>query len=136
MAILTEMKDPRVRNVTVTKVEVAPDMREAKVFVSVMGSETEQTLTIRGLQHAAGFLQAKINDRIDTRYTPRLQFVLDMGVKKSLEIAQILGRVLAEDQAQDESDSATDPTDLDDAEPNDDDSEAADHLPPEELPER
>jgi ribosome-binding factor A len=99
MAILTEMKDPRVRNVTVTKVEVAPDMRQAKVFVSVMGSDADQKLTVRGLQHAAGFLQAKINDRIDTRYTPRLQFVLDMGVKKSLEIAQILNRVLSEDDA-------------------------------------
>lgn len=94
MAILAELKDPRVTDVTVTYVEVAPDMRSAKVHVSVMGNETKQKLCLHGLQSSAGFLQSKVAKRIDTRYTPRLEFVLDMGVKKSIEIAQILNRVL------------------------------------------
>jgi ribosome-binding factor A len=94
MAILAELKDPRVRGVTVTGVEVAPDMREAKVLVSIMGSESQQKLSLRGLQNAAGFLQAKIAERIESRYTPRLQFEIDSGVKKSLAIAEILQRVL------------------------------------------
>jgi len=94
MAILTELRDPRIRDVTVTHVEVSPDMRNAKVHVSIMGDETRQNLSLRGLQSAAGFLQAKIAERIDTRYTPRLMFMLDQGVKKSIEIAQLLRQVL------------------------------------------
>lgn len=94
MAILTEIRDPRVRHVTVTLVEVAPDMRSAKVHVSIMGEEREEQLALAGLQHSAGFLQHKIADRIDTRYTPRLQFVLDKGVKNALAIASILKQVL------------------------------------------
>lgn len=94
MAILTDLKDPRIQDVTVTYVEMTPDMRQAKVHVSVMGNETKQRLSLAGLKSAAGFLQSKVAKRIDTRYTPRLEFMLDMGVKKSIEIAEILQRVL------------------------------------------
>ncbi len=97
MAILADLQDPRIQDVTVTGVEVAPDMRQAKVYVSVMGNETKQNLSLRGLQSAAGFLQSKVAKRIDTRYTPRLQFVLDQGVKKQIEVSQILRRVLHDD---------------------------------------
>ena len=103
MAILTELKDPRVRNVTVTFVEVSPDMRQAKIHVSVMGDDTKQQLSLRGLQNSAGFLQSKVAKRIDTRYTPRLAFVLDLGVKRSIEISQILQSVLPPDPAVSES---------------------------------
>jgi ribosome-binding factor A len=99
MAILADLQDPRIRDVTVTGVEVDPDMRHAKVYVSVMGSESKQNLSLRGLQNAAGFLQSKVARRIDTRYTPRLTFVLDQGVKKQIEVSQILGRVLGEERA-------------------------------------
>jgi ribosome-binding factor A len=94
MAILTELKDPRVQDVTVTFVEVSPDLRHAKVHVSVMGDQPHQQLSLRGLQSAAGFLQAKIAGQIEMRYTPRLNFLLDQGVKRSIEIAQILREVL------------------------------------------
>jgi ribosome-binding factor A len=96
MAILTELRDPRVQNVTVLAVEVAPDMREAKVFISVMGSESQQRTTLNGLKNATGFLQAKIADRIETRYTPRLTFVIDEGVKKSVAVQQILEQIARE----------------------------------------
>lgn len=99
MAILTDLKDPRIGMVTVTFVEVAADLRQAKVHVSIMGSDTQQRLSLQGLKSAAGFLQSKVADRIDTRYTPRLEFVLDMGVKNSLEIARILREVLPKDDA-------------------------------------
>ncbi|MFY8221154.1 MAG: 30S ribosome-binding factor RbfA [Pirellulales bacterium] len=94
MAILTQVRDPRVQGVTVTGVEVAPDMRTAVVLVSVMGSEAKQELAIRGLASSAGFLQAQIADRIDTRYVPRLSFKLDAGVKRSIEMARVLSEVL------------------------------------------
>ena len=94
MAILTDLKDPRVQGVTVTFVEVSPDMRTAKVHVSIMGDESAQKLCLHGLRSSAGFLQQKISRRIDTRYTPRVRFELDMGVKKSIAIAKMLDDVL------------------------------------------
>jgi ribosome-binding factor A len=101
MAILADLKDPRIEGVTVTRVEVTPDMREAKVYVSIMGSDAAQRTCLHGLQSAAGFLQQKIAKRIDTRYTPRLRFELDMGVKRSIAISRMLGEVLPESDASD-----------------------------------
>jgi ribosome-binding factor A len=89
-AILFELKDPRVKNVTVTRAEVSADLQHAKVFVSVMGSEKEQSLTMHGLKSAAGFIQTKVADRLTTRYVPHITFVLDEGVKKSVEIARLI----------------------------------------------
>jgi ribosome-binding factor A len=111
MAILAELKDPRVRDVTVTYVEVSPDLRHAKVHVSVMGDEAHQKLSLHGLQSAAGFLQAKIAERIDIRYTPRLSFLLDQGIKRSIAVAQILQQVLppAKTAPEDEESEPVDP---------------------------
>jgi len=95
-SILTDLRDPRVRDVTVLGVEVSPDMREAKVSVSVMGPESQQLLSIRGLQNAAGFLQSRIADRIETRYTPKLRFVLDQGTKNVASVGEILERIRRE----------------------------------------
>ncbi len=97
MAILTDLKDPRIQDVTVTYVEVSPDMRRAKVHVSVMGDEKKQQLSLHGLRRSAGYLQHKVAERIDTRYTPRIDFILDMGVKNSIEITRILKQVLPDD---------------------------------------
>jgi ribosome-binding factor A len=109
MSILTELQDPRVRDVTVTYVEVSGDLRYAKVHVSIMGEEVRQNLSLRGLQNAAGFLQAKVAERLELRYTPRLSFILDMGVKRSIAVAQILREVLPAEVPQDaEDDPATD----------------------------
>jgi ribosome-binding factor A len=94
LAILADLRDPRVADVTVVGVEVSPDLRTAKVHVSVMGDEAKQKLCLHGLTSSAGFLQHKLSERIETRYTPRLTFVLDQGVKKSLEVARILREVL------------------------------------------
>jgi ribosome-binding factor A len=102
MAILTEVRDPRVRDVTVTRVEMAPDMRSATVHVSVMGNPARQQLALRGLAHSAGFLQSRIAERIETRYTPRLRFEFDGGVQHAIEIARVLSEVLPAAQADDE----------------------------------
>jgi ribosome-binding factor A len=97
MAILVELSDPRISDVTVTYVEVAADMRLARVHVSVMGDEKKQELCLHGLQSASGFLQSKVSNRIDTRYTPKLKFVLDQGIKHSLAVARILDEVLPDE---------------------------------------
>jgi ribosome-binding factor A len=96
MSILTDLRDPRIEGVTVTYVEVSPDMRQAKVHVSIMGDAAQQRLCLHGLRSSAGFLQSKISERIDTRYTPRLRFEIDEGVKKSLAISQMLQELLPE----------------------------------------
>ena len=103
MAILTEIQDPRVRDVTVLRVEVSGDMQSAKVYVSVMGDDTKQNLCMKGLKSCAGFLQSKVAKRIDTRYTPHLEFVLDQGVKNQLLISKMLDEVLPK-QTDDEDD--------------------------------
>src|SRR5262245_35928955 len=89
-AILFELKDPRVKGVTVTRAEVSADLQHAKVYVSIMGSEKEQQLTMHGLKSAAGFIQTKLADRLTSRYVPHITFVLDEGVKKSVEIARLI----------------------------------------------
>lgn len=89
-AILFELKDPRVKGVTVTRAEVSGDLQHAKVFVSIMGTEKEQQLTMHGLKSAAGFIQTKLADRLTSRYVPHVTFVIDEGVKKSIEIARII----------------------------------------------
>ena len=91
--ILFELRDPRVKNVTVLDVDVAGDMRSAKVRVSVLGDERAETLAIHGLHAARGFLQSKIGDRVELRYTPLLSFELDDSVKKSLEASRILREI-------------------------------------------
>jgi ribosome-binding factor A len=104
MAILAELKDPRIRDVTVTYVEVSADLRHAKVHVSVMGDEARQQLSLRGLRSAAGYLQAKCAQRLELRYTPRIAFLLDQGVKKSIEISRILAEVLPQQSEDDAGD--------------------------------
>jgi ribosome-binding factor A len=92
--ILFELRDPRVKGVTVTRAEVSADLQHAKIYVSIMGTESEQKLCLHGLKHAAGFLQKKIADRLQTRYTPRVEFVVDAGVKNSLEISRLIDEAL------------------------------------------
>lgn len=105
-AILFEIKDPRVQGVTVTRCEVTGDLRHAKVFVSLMGTESEQRLSHRGLESARGFLQRKVADRLETRYTPHIDIVVDDSVKKSLEITRLLKSVIPADSGPGESDQA------------------------------
>jgi ribosome-binding factor A len=92
--ILFELQDPRVKNVTVTRAEVAADLQHAKIYISVMGTPKEQDLCMHGLRHAAGFVQSKLGSRLKTRFTPVLTFVLDQGVKNSIEITRLINEAL------------------------------------------
>jgi ribosome-binding factor A len=97
--ILFELRDPRVKLVTVTRAEVSGDLQHAKVYVSIMGTDKQQQLTLRGLRHAAGFIQSKLARRLQTRFTPTLSFVLDKGVKNSIEMTRLINEALAESSA-------------------------------------
>jgi ribosome-binding factor A len=96
-SILFEVADPRVRSVTVLRVEVTGDLRFATVFVSIMGSESERKRSLKGLVHAAGFLQARVAARLQTRFTPVLSFKYDDSVRKSAEIGRMIDDAVASD---------------------------------------
>jgi ribosome-binding factor A len=110
-AILLELRDPRVSDVTVTRVEVSGDMRNAKVFVSVMGDEAKENLCLYGLRNSAGFLQQRVGQRIETRYIPRLSFEIDRGVKNSLKVAELLNEIRRERGLKDDVSSPDEETD-------------------------
>jgi ribosome-binding factor A len=107
--ILFEVRDPRVKLVTVTRAEVSGDLQHAKVYVSIMGDEREQQLCMHGLKHAAGFVQSKLASRLKTRFTPVIHFVLDEGVKKSIEMTRLINEALAQQPAPAGSDAGTEP---------------------------
>ena len=92
--VLFELKDPRARNVTVLRTEVSPDLKSARVYVSVMGDEKTQALSMHGLRSARGFIQSKIADRLELRYTPVLTFILDPAVKLSTQASAIIRQAL------------------------------------------
>lgn len=94
--VLFELSDPRIKDVTVTRAEVAADLQHAKVYVSIMGSQKEQDLCLHGLRHATGYVQKRIGERLQTRHTPVVKFVLDQGVKKSIEITRLINEAMAE----------------------------------------
>ena len=108
-AILLELNDPRIKNVTVLEIDVATDMRSAKVYVSILGDEKEQSLCLRGLESSRGYLQKKIADRLTTRYIPVLTFVLDDSVKKSVEASRILKQLAEEREKAGTEDSEQEP---------------------------
>lgn len=93
----TRMKDPRVGFASITHVEVSGDLRHAKIFVSVLGSEEEQAATIQALKHATGFLRHELASRLVLRYMPALVFKLDTSIEKGTRILQII-RELEQDQ--------------------------------------
>lgn len=118
-AILQELRDPRIRNVTVLGVEVSTDLRYAKIAVSVMGTDQDASLTLHGLNSARGYLQSKVAGRVKTRYTPELRFEIDHGIRKSFAAARILKQVLSESADTESSDpqdgSADAPESIDEA---------------------
>jgi ribosome-binding factor A len=97
--ILFELNDPRIKDVTVTRAEVSADLQHAKIYVSIMGSEREQQICLSALRNARGYLQRKVGDRLQVRYTPQIQFVLDKGVKHSIEIARLIKEALDQGKA-------------------------------------
>ncbi len=88
--ILFELKDPRVSFITVTKAEITPDLKRAKIYVSILGDDAIQKKTLIGLEHAKGFIQSAVGSRLQIRYTPLLTFCLDETIKKSAHISRLI----------------------------------------------
>jgi ribosome-binding factor A len=88
--IATELNDPRIGFVTVTSVETSPDLRTAKVFVSVLGSDEERDATLAGLRSSHGVIQARIAAETRMKRTPTLTFHYDSTVEQGVRISRLL----------------------------------------------
>ena len=91
-AITSEIKDPRVGFVTVTAVETAPDLRRARVFVSVLGDGGVRKRSMEGLQSAHGVLQRTVARELRLKHTPTLEFVYDETTERGFRIAELIDR--------------------------------------------
>jgi ribosome-binding factor A len=89
-AIATDLKDPRIGFVTVTGVRTSPDLRHARVFVTVLGSEEIRTSTLEGLRSAHGFLQGRIASELSLKHTPSLVFEYDESTDRGMRISELL----------------------------------------------
>jgi len=89
-ALAQDLKDPRVGFVTVTDVKTSPDLRHARVYVSVLGDEPAQQATLDGLCSAHGFLQARIAGELRLKRTPELTFELDHTAERAARLEEIL----------------------------------------------
>jgi ribosome-binding factor A len=94
-----ELKDPRIGFVTVTGVETSPDLRHAKVFVSVMGSEDKQQRTLEGLTAAHGVLQARLARELRMKRTPQLAFQYDQSVERGVRMTKLINELAPDDDA-------------------------------------
>ena len=97
--ILRELKDPRIGFVTVTSVECTGDLREAKVYVSLMGNESQVKSCWMGLNSSLGFIRREIGKRIRLRVTPEISFALDKSLDYSAHIQELLLKIKAEEEA-------------------------------------
>jgi ribosome-binding factor A len=88
-AITSQLKDPRVGFVTVTAVETSADLRHARVFVSVLGSDTVRRRSLAGLDSAHGYLQRRVASELRLKHTPTLQFLYDDSTDRGLRIAEL-----------------------------------------------
>jgi ribosome-binding factor A len=94
---LPELKDPRIGFVTVTGVETSTDLRHARVFVSVFGSERKQQATIDGLTAAHGVLQARIGRELRMKRTPQLTFEYDRTVEEGVRMSKLIDELVRDE---------------------------------------
>ena len=90
------LKDPRIGFVTVTRVDLTPDLRTARVFVGVLGDEAQRKKTLAGLEQAAGYVRREVGKRLRVRHTPELVFKYDTGLDATDRVARLLQETQAE----------------------------------------
>jgi ribosome-binding factor A len=101
-----ELKDPRIGFVTVTRVDLTPDLRYARIYVSVLGDQEQQKKTLAVLTKASGFVKREVGRRLRMRLTPEIQFLYDKGIDATDRVAKLLDEVhaapLSEPEPEDE----------------------------------
>ena len=98
---LLGLKDPRIGFVTITGVETSPDLRHAKVFVSVLGNEKKRDKSLQGLEAAHGILQAKLAQELRMKRTPQLAFEYDPTVERGVHMTKLIDELAPDDDARD-----------------------------------
>ncbi len=101
-AISKDLQDPRVGFVTVTAVKTSPDLRQARVFVSVLGDERERDASLEGLRSARGFLQARVAAELHLKHTPTLVFEFDDSVARGMRISKLIESTVERNDEHDE----------------------------------
>ena len=96
-ALHTDVRDPRIQLVTITRVEASPDLSFARVFVAAHGEAEARSQALEGLASAAGFFRSRVARALSTRITPELRFELDRGVEHAARIDQILAELRREE---------------------------------------
>ncbi|WP_223066813.1 30S ribosome-binding factor RbfA [Paenibacillus caui] len=98
LLIQNELKDPRIGFVTVTGVDVTNDLSQAKVYLSVFGSDEEKNASLKGIERASGFLRSELGKAIRLRHTPELIFKFDESISYGSHIEKLLGEISKNDQ--------------------------------------
>ena len=98
-AITKDLKDPRVGFVTITGVKTSPDLRHARVYVSVLGDDQTREASLDGLRSAHGFLQRRVATELTLKHTPSLTFEYDESVDRGMRISELLDSELGDQEA-------------------------------------
>ncbi len=103
--IRNELKDPRIHMMTsVVSVEVAPDLKTCKAYISVLGSEEEAKDTLAGLKNASGYIKTKLARTVNLRNTPEIIFRLDQSIEHGIHITNLLDQIYAGEKTEDAED--------------------------------
>ena len=106
LIIREEIKDPRIHMMTsVTAVEVAPDLKTCKAYISVLGEDKEKSDTIAGLRSAEGYIRRLLAKRLNLRNTPEIQFRLDESIEYGIHMSKVIREVnqeISESEGEDE----------------------------------
>jgi ribosome-binding factor A len=95
-AIAQDLKDPRVGFVTVTAVRTSPDLRHARVYVSVLGGKEQREASLEGLRSAHGFLQRHVSGELRLKHTPTLDFHYDDSIERGMRLSELIDREAGE----------------------------------------
>jgi ribosome-binding factor A len=93
-----DVKDPRVGFATIMDVVVSPDLRHARVFVSVLGTEEDKKASLAALRRAGGFIRARVGDEVTLKYLPELKFEIDRSLERAARIEALLDEALPDSQ--------------------------------------
>jgi ribosome-binding factor A len=96
-----DLKDPRIGFVTVTGVSTSPDLRQATVYVSVLGSEKKRDATMKGLDSSRGILQRRVNQELHLKRTPQLMFEYDPTVEQGVRLSKLIDELAPGDERPD-----------------------------------
>ena len=95
MILLQEVRDPHIGFVTVTDVVLTPDLKRGKVYVSVLGSESNKARALEGLQHASRFIRHKLGERLSIKFVPEIVFYLDTSIEYGERIDRLIDEINA-----------------------------------------